>query len=469
MEMDEKRRELLRNIPKMDEILSILDRQKILESASRNIVLNICRAVLEQVRAAILANTLTDQALLDPERLATEILSRVNGLRRNNLRQVVNATGILLHTNLGRAPLPEEALENIANVSRGYSNLEYNLERGKRGLRYDHLTGVLRELTGAEDALVVNNNAAAVLLVLNTLSNGMESIVSRGELIEIGGEFRIPEIMKKSGASLREVGTTNRTRLADYEKAIGDNTALIMKVHPSNYRIMGFTEEAELSDLVGLGRKMNIPVFNDLGSGCLIDLEKFGLMKEPTVQEIVKTGADVISFSGDKLLGGPQAGIIIGRSDIIGDIKSNPLNRALRIDKLTLAALESTLRIYLKPEEALKKLRGLHCLTESVEDVAKRARKLCSILRRLALRDISLEIREGKSLSGGGALPLQEIPTVLIVLKSEKLKAEHIEKGLRNAEIPVITRIMEDEVLMDLRTISESEYKIIEKAFGEIA
>jgi len=469
MEMDEDRRELLRSIPKMDEILSILDRRNVLESASRNIVLKICRAVLDEVRSSILANTLSDRGLLDPERLSAVIASRLDALKRNNLRQVVNATGILLHTNLGRAPLPEEAIENIINVSRGYSNLEYNLETGKRGVRYDHVTDVLRELTGAEDALVVNNNAAAVLLVLNTLSNGMESIVSRGELIEIGGEFRIPEIMKKSGAVLREVGTTNRTRLADYEKAIGENTALVMKVHPSNYRIMGFTEEAELSELVGLGRKMNIPVFNDLGSGCLIDLEQFGLMKEPTVQEIVKTGADIICFSGDKLLGGPQAGIIIGRSDLIGDIKSNPLNRALRIDKLTLAALESTLRIYLKPEDALKKLRGLQCLTESVEDVAKRARKLCSILRRLVLRDISLEIREGKSLSGGGALPLQEIPTVLIVLKSEKLKAEHIEKALRNAEIPVITRIMEDEVLMDLRTISESEYKIIEKAFREIS
>lgn len=467
--MDEDRRELLRSIPKMDEILSILDRRNVLESASRNIVLKICRTVLDEVRSSILANTLSDRGLLDPERLSAVIASRLDALKRNNLRQVVNATGILLHTNLGRAPLPEEAIENIINVSRGYSNLEYNLETGKRGVRYDHVTDVLRELTGAEDALVVNNNAAAVLLVLNTLSNGMESIVSRGELIEIGGEFRIPEIMKKSGAVLREVGTTNRTRLADYEKAIGENTALVMKVHPSNYRIMGFTEEAELSELVGLSRKMNIPVFNDLGSGCLIDLEQFGLMKEPTVQEIVKTGADIVCFSGDKLLGGPQAGIIIGRSDLIGDIKSNPLNRALRIDKLTLAALESTLRIYLKPEDALKKLRGLQCLTESVEDVAKRARKLCSILRRLALRDISLEIREGKSLSGGGALPLQEIPTVLIVLKSEKLKAEHIEKALRNAEIPVITRIMEDEVLMDLRTISESEYKIIEKAFREIS
>jgi len=467
--MDETRRELLKKIPKMDEILSILERQKILESASRNIVLKICRTVLEEARSAILSNRLSDQAILDPERISLEIMSRIDGLKRNSLRKVVNATGILLHTNLGRAPLPEEVLENIADVSRGYSNVEYNIETGKRGLRYDHLTGVLRELTGAEDVLVVNNNAAAVLLVLNTLSNGMESIVSRGELIEIGGEFRIPEIMKKSGAILREVGTTNRTRLADYEKAVGENTALLMKVHPSNYRIMGFTEEAELSDLVALGRRMNIPVFNDLGSGCLIDLEKFGLMKEPTVQEIVKTGTDIICFSGDKLLGGPQAGIIIGRSDLIGDIKANPLNRALRIDKLTLAALESTLRIYLKPEEALRKLRGLRSLTEPVEDVAKRARRLCAILRRSAPKEISFEIREGRSLSGGGALPLQEIPTVLIVLKSGKLKAEHIESALRNAKIPVITRIMEDEVLMDLRTINEGEFKIIDKAFREIS
>lgn len=467
--MDETCRELLKKIPKMDEILSILERQKILESASRNIVLKICRTVLEEVRSAILSNCLSDQAILDPERISFEIMSRIDGLKRNSLRKVVNATGILLHTNLGRAPLPEEALENIADVSRGYSNLEYNIETGKRGLRYDHLTGVLRELTGAEDVLVVNNNAAAVLLVLNTLSNGMESVVSRGELIEIGGEFRIPEIMKKSGAILKEVGTTNRTRLVDYEKAVGENTALLMKVHPSNYRIMGFTEEAELSDLVALGRRMNIPVFNDLGSGCLIDLEKFGLMKEPTVQEIVKTGTDIICFSGDKLLGGPQAGIIIGRSDLIGDIKANPLNRALRIDKLTLAALESTLRIYLKPEEALRKLRGLRSLTEPVEDVAKRAKKLYSVLRRSAPRELSFGIRHGKSLSGGGALPLQEIPTVLIVVKSEKLRAEHIEKALRNAEIPIITRIMEDEVLMDLRTISEGEFKIIEKAFRIIS
>lgn len=467
--MDENRRDLLKKIPKMDEILSILDRQNIMGSASRKIVLKAAREVLAEARSAILARALSDQELLDPERLAGTVVSRLGRLKMNNLRQVVNATGILLHTNLGRAPLPEEAINNIAGVSRGYSNLEYNLESGKRGVRYDHVTDVLRELTGAEDALVVNNNAAAVLLVLNTLSEGMESIVSRGELIEIGGEFRIPEIMKKSGAILREVGTTNRTRIADYEKAMGDRTALIMKVHPSNYRIMGFTEEAGLSDLVDLGRRMNIPVFNDLGSGCLIDLEKFGLMKEPTVQEVVKTGADVISFSGDKLLGGPQAGIIIGRSDIIDDIRANPLNRAVRIDKLTLAALESTLRIYLKPEEALLRLRGLRSLTEPVESVAKRARKLCSILRRSAPREISLKIREGRSLSGGGALPLQEIPTALIVLKSEKFKAEQIEKALRNAETPVIARIMEDEVLLDLRTVNEGEFKIIEKALREIS
>lgn len=467
--MDEDRRELLRDIPKMDEILSILDRLKVLESTSRNIVLKICREVLDEVRSSILAKALSDRKLLDPERLGSVIASRLDALKRNNLRRVVNATGILLHTNLGRAPLPDEAIENMINVSRGYSNLEYSLEAGKRGVRYDHVTGVLRELTGAEDALVVNNNAAAVLLVLNTLSNGMESIVSRGELIEIGGEFRVPEIMKKSGAVLREVGTTNRTRLSDYEKAIGENTALIMKVHPSNYRIMGFTEEAALADLVGLGRKMNVPVFNDLGSGCLIDLEQFGLMKEPTVQEIVKAGTDVVSFSGDKLLGGPQAGIIIGRSDLIADIKANPLNRALRIDKLTLAALESTLRIYLKPEEALRKLRGLSCLTEPVDGVAKRAKKLCSALRRAAPGDFAFETREGKSLSGGGALPMQEIPTVLVVVKSGKFKAGQIENVLRHAETPVIARIAEDEVLIDLRTVSEDEFKIIEKSFREIS
>ncbi len=467
--MDEDRRELLRSIPKMDEILSILDRRKVLKSASRKIVLKICRAVLEEMRSSILANAISDRAQLDPEKLGSVVESRLAGLKKNNLRQVVNATGILLHTNLGRAPLPEESLENIITVSRGYSNLEYNLETGKRGVRYDHVTDILCELTGAEDALIVNNNAAAVLLVLNTLSNGMEAIVSRGELIEIGGEFRIPEIMKKSGAVLREVGTTNRTRLADYEKAIGENTALIMKVHPSNYRIMGFTEEAELSVLVGLGQKMNIPVFNDLGSGCLIDLEQFGLQKEPTVQEIVSTGADVISFSGDKLLGGPQAGIIIGRSDLIGNIKSNPLNRALRIDKLTLAAIESTLRLYLKPDEAVRKLRGLRCLTEPVEDVAKRARRLCSALRRSTGDKFSFRTREGKSLSGGGALPLQEIPTFLVVVKSGKFKAEQIEKSLRFSETPVITRIEDDEVLLDLRTISDGELKVIEKAFREIS
>ena len=467
--MNEDRRELLRKIPKMDEIISVLEGRGIFKRASRNIVLKICRSVTEGIRSDILADKPVDAGALDPEGLAGKVVSRLENLRKDSLQRVVNATGILLHTNLGRAPLPEEAISNVANVSRGYSNLEYDLNKGKRGLRYDHVTEILCELTGAEDALVVNNNAAAVLLVLNTLSNGMESIVSRGELIEIGGEFRVPEIMKKSGAILHEVGTTNRTRIADYEKAVSDRTALIMKVHPSNYRIMGFTEEAELHELVGLGEKMNVPVFNDLGSGCLVDLEKYGLMKEPTVQEVVKTGAGVVSFSGDKLLGGPQAGIIVGRSELIADIKSNPLNRALRIDKLTLAALESTLRLYLNPEEAVGKLRGLRSLTEPLESVEKRARKLLSALRRTANAGISCEIRQGKSLSGGGALPLQEIATCLIVVRSSRFSADHIEKALRRSDPPIIARIFEDEVLLDLRTIDTGEFKAVEKAFAGIS
>lgn len=467
--MDEESRALLRKIPKMDDILAELDRRKVFESASRSLVLKICRTLTDELRTAIREGKLFGDDALAAGKVADSVLARIAALKDYRLKPVINATGILLHTNLGRAPLPEEALENMTAVSRGYSNLEYDLRGGRRGLRYDNLTDILCELTGAEDALVVNNNAAAVLLVLNTLSNGMESIVSRGELIEIGGEFRIPEIMKKSGAVLREVGTTNRTRLADYEKAVSESTALIMKVHPSNYRIVGFAEETGLPELVGLGKRMNIPVFNDLGSGCLVDLERYGLMREPTVQEVVGAGTDIVTFSGDKLLGGPQAGIIVGRSDLLREIKSNPLNRALRIDKLTLAALESVLRIYLHPENAVEKLRGLKSLTEPVEQVAKRAKKLIGLLRRGLPPGFTIEMRPGKSLSGGGALPTQEIPTVLLVVKSAGMGAEAIEKRLRFAETPVIARILEEEVLLDPRTICEAEFPAVEKAFKGIA
>ena len=292
---------------------------------------------------------------------------------------MINATGVILHTNLGRAPLCREAIERVVEVARGYSNLEYDLEKGERGLRYDHVRGLLCALTGAEDALVVNNNAAAVLLVLNALSEGKEAIVSRGELIEIGGEFRIPDVMEKSGARLREVGTTNRTRLSDYERAIVPETGIILKVHTSNFRIMGFTEEADLASLVALGKKHHLPVVDDLGSGCLIELDRYGLEREPTVRDCLAAGADVVTFSGDKLLGGPQAGIILGKREFLERIRKNPLNRALRIDKLTLAALEATMVKYLRPAEALADIRVLRALTEPVADVKKRAKRLAAI------------------------------------------------------------------------------------------
>jgi L-seryl-tRNA(Ser) seleniumtransferase len=323
------------------------------------------RDVVQKLRDKIL--TAADRQLpalsSDTASAARSVEGIIAGLHRYKLRRLVNATGVILHTNLGRAPLCPEALDRILEVGRGYSNLEFDLEQGVRGLRYDHVSRLICMLTGAEDALIVNNNAAAVLLTLNTLAEHKEAIVSRGELIEIGGEFRIPDVMTKSNSILREVGTTNRTRLADYEKAVGPNTGVILKVHTSNYRIVGFTEEAELVPLVALGKKHGIPVFDDLGSGCLIDLAAFGLQHEPTVREVLASGVDVVTFSGDKLLGGPQAGIIVGKKDIVAQIKKNPLNRALRIDKFTLAALEATLMHYLTPEEAPQMLRSLKALT----------------------------------------------------------------------------------------------------------
>ncbi|MEQ8181210.1 MAG: L-seryl-tRNA(Sec) selenium transferase, partial [Smithellaceae bacterium] len=343
----------------------------------------------------------------------------------------------------------------------GYSNLEFDLAKGERGQRYDHVSSLICALTGGEDALIVNNNAAAVLLVLNTLAEGKEAIVSRGELIEIGGEFRIPEIMQKSGSILREVGTTNRTRLEDYENAVNADTGLILKVHTSNFRIVGFTEEADIESLAALGRSRGIPVMDDLGSGCLIDLEQFGLQHEPTVRETLNAGSDVVTFSGDKLLGGPQAGIIVGKKDILEKIKKNPLNRALRIDKFTLAALEATLMHYLVPEAAPLKLRALKALTESPATVKKRALKLMARLRKENLDALQFFLREDFAAAGGGSLPTQKIPTILVGIKSGKMPAGKMEEKLRKVEVPVIVRTDKDEILIDLRTVAEDEFAFI--------
>ncbi|HPD57330.1 MAG TPA: L-seryl-tRNA(Sec) selenium transferase [Smithellaceae bacterium] len=468
--MDKKTKRLLKELPKIDELLLLLEKQDVYALAPRALVKEICRKTVQALREKITGGRkdARDAIVLEAKDVAGKIYQNIKNLHTYNLRRVVNATGVILHTNLGRAPLCPEALQRINEVGRGYSNLEFDLTRGERGQRYDHASRLLCALTGAEDALIVNNNAAAVLLVINTLAEGKEAIVSRGELIEIGGEFRIPEVMSKSATRLREVGTTNRTRLKDYEKAINKETGLIMKVHTSNYRIIGFTEEAEIEELVTLGKKKRIPVMNDLGSGCLINLENYGLEHEPTVREVLKAGVDVVTFSGDKLLGGPQAGIIVGGKKILAKIKKNPLNRALRIDKFTLAALEATLMHYLDAAQAVKKLRPLKALTEPVADVKIRARKLFNKLQKENYAGLELSLRDGFSTAGGGSLPTQKIPTVLIGIKSKKMSAGRIEEKLRALEMPVIVRVDKDEVLLDPRTVSEDEFVFIAEGLKNI-
>jgi len=468
--MDDKRKAMLKYLPKIDEVIGLLEKQGIYEKASREIILNTCRDVVQKLRDDIL--TAQDKHLptvaSDASAAARRVVEIVDDLYRYKLRRLVNATGVILHTNLGRAPLCPEALDRILEVGRGYSNLEFNLARGERGLRYDHVSRLICVLAGAEDALIVNNNAAAVLLVLNTLAENKEAIVSRGELIEIGGEFRIPDVMTKSNSILREVGTTNRTRLADYEKAIGPNTGVILKVHTSNYRIVGFTEEAELTPLVALGKQHNIPVFDDLGSGCLIDLEPFGLTHEPTVREVLASEVDVVTFSGDKLLGGPQAGIIVGKKDLLARVKKNPLNRALRIDKFTLAALEATLMHYLAGANAAVQLRSLKALTEPLSDVKKRARKLASRLNKADIPGLTFEIREDAAAAGGGSLPTQVIPSVVVAVKHATIPSGRMESKLRQVTTPVIVRVNENEILLDLRTVAEEEFCFVIDGLREI-
>jgi len=461
--MNEQVQALLRGLPKIDEILLILEKRNLESRAPREIIRAVCREAVENLRQSIIRKKGDEGKMRLPRaaEMAMLVEERIRALHRPRLRRVINATGVILHTNLGRAPLCREAMEQLVAVSEGYSNLEFDLKRGERGVRYDHVRELLSILSGAEDALVVNNNAAAVLLALNTLAEGREVIVSRGELVEIGGEFRIPEIMEKSGARLREVGATNRTRLVDYERAISPETGLILKVHSSNFKMVGFTEETSLEELVALGKKHQIPVMYDVGSGCFIDLAGYGLPGEPIVREVAAGGVDVLTFSGDKMLGGPQAGIIIGRRSLLDQIKRNPLNRALRIDKLTLAALEATLRLYLNPTEAVNRLRILKALTEPLGDVTRRARKLLGMVKRILPMSFSLALRPGVSMVGGGALPGESIPTMLLGIRIAGLSAARLEEGLRRLEIPIIARVANDELLLDLRTVAEDELKLI--------
>ena len=400
----------------------------------------------------------------DPiERLTREIVGTLSRVGVFSLRPVVNATGVVLHTNLGRAVMSDLALARLGAVGRAYSNLELDLATKERGSRYSHVEAVLRRLSGAEDALVVNNNAAAVLLALETLAHGKEVVVSRGELIEIGGEFRIPDIMLRSGARLREVGTTNRTHLRDYAEAIGPDTGLLLKVHTSNYRVVGFTADVSSRALAALGRERGIPVMEDLGSGSFVDLRPWGFPYEPTVPEVVGAGVDLVSFSGDKLLGGPQAGLVVGTRALVGRLKKNPWNRALRIDKFTIAALEATLHAY-EAGTALATIPTLRLLTEPLPSIRRRAKRLLARLDARVRGRLAAAVVDDRSQVGGGALPTVELPTAALAVGATGAAARDLDEALRRGTPPVIGRIADDRLLLDCRTILPDDVSIVASA-----
>jgi len=451
---------LLKHLPKVDSILSHKEILSLSGSIPDLIVKEAVRDEIDNLRALVLSGVISDAKDLAPDVVAKASVLRSMEAYKPKLRRVINATGVVVHTNLGRSPLPDDALRQIGLVSSGYSTLEYDVESGKRGSRDDLIEDLLCRLTGAQAATVVNNNAAAVMLVLREMAAGRGVIVSRGELVEIGGSFRIPDVMEASGARLVEVGTTNRTRIGDYSRAVTDEVALLLKVHTSNYRIVGFAEEAGIDELVELGRKTKVPVAVDLGSGSLVDMRDVGLFHhEPTVAEILKSGADVVTFSGDKLLGGPQAGIIVGKKQFIDPIRKNPMKRALRVGKLTLAALESVLRLYLDPHTVAEKIPTLKMISASRNNVAQRARRFA---RRLADLPVNISFVPSVSKVGGGSLPLEEMPTVLIALESETISAQALEGRLRKQTPPVVGRIVDDRLCLDLRTVASRELSLLE-------
>jgi L-seryl-tRNA(Ser) seleniumtransferase len=463
---------LLRGLPSVDSLLKSKEGELWLSEYPRVLVLRVIRENLDRVREEIKKGSLTNIPNLRTH-LVSLITEGLQKASKFSLRQVINATGIVIHTNLGRSVLSIKAIVNLLNVARSYSNLEYDLKEGKRGKRYVHVVGLLKEITGAEDAFVVNNNAGAVFITLNSLAFGKEVIVSRGELVEIGGSFRMPDVMKMSGAILREIGTTNKTHLYDYEKAINENTGLIMKVHRSNFRISGFVEEVSSQELVALGKKHNIPVVFDLGSGCLIDLKKYGIPDEPTVQEVLKTGVDIVTFSGDKLLGGPQAGIILGRKEYIERLRRSPLARVLRVDKFTLSGLEATLYEYLDEEGAIEAIPTLRMLLEPPDKIKKRAQEISRRLKKeIGGEELSskalINIEEDFSQAGGGSLPEINLKTYCVAIKPLRMTCNQLEERLRLADPPVIARLKEDRLLLDARTIMDEDIGSLVQALAGV-
>ncbi|MCP3927574.1 MAG: L-seryl-tRNA(Sec) selenium transferase [Bacteroidetes bacterium] len=463
--MDDKKR-LLRALPKVDECIDLVEK-KVSSVSPSSLIKIVIQKCIETERRAILNNEGSiQQKSLDE--WCDVFLIALKKKQRNNLRKVINGSGVVIHTNLGRSLLSKVATDRLLDAGAHYTNLEFNLQTGKRGSRYSLVEDIICELTGAEAALVVNNNAAAVLLVLDSLAKGKEAIVSRGQLVEIGGSFRIPDVMAKSGAKLVEVGATNRTHLKDYEDAITDNTALLLKVHTSNFRIIGFTSEVPAAEMVELVKGKEISVMEDLGSGCLVDLSSYGLPKEPTVQEVVRSGVDVVTFSGDKLLGGPQSGIIVGKKKIIDRIKKNPLNRALRIDKFTLATLESTFRNYYDLPTALSNIPTLAMLTQSSDQIKKRSTKVFDTINEKVAEQCKVELVPTVSRVGGGALPEYSLESWAIELQPAKVGVNVLEKQFRKLNVPIIGRIENEKFLIDFRTVQDQELNVLSDMLIEV-
>jgi L-seryl-tRNA(Ser) seleniumtransferase len=458
--------EILRQLPSVDEVLEQPTVKLLINSYPRQLVVDGIRSIIDNYRQHLLS--IPEEKLSNISVSISQILPQIEEWLAQHyapsLKRVINATGIVIHTNLGRSILSEEARKALNEAASFYTNLEFNLEKGIRGSRHMHVEELLVRITAAEAALVVNNNAAAVLLALSALAKGKETIVSRGQLVEIGGSFRIPDIMRQSGSTLVEVGTTNKTYISDYRAAVNENTALLLKVHPSNFRMVGFTQEVSLEELVELGCELGLPVMEDLGSGVLVDLTEYGIAYEPTVQQSIKAGADVVTFSGDKLLGGPQAGIIVGRRRYIEVMKKHPLARALRIDKLSLAALSATLRSYLDLNRAIKENPTLYMITKPIKELKREATK---IARKLAefKKQLEVSVEREVSRAGGGSLPLADLPTYVVSIKPKALSINKLETSLRSYNPPIIVRIKEDKILIDPRTLQKGEEKIIYQAF----
>ncbi|EEA84322.1 L-seryl-tRNA(Sec) selenium transferase [Peptacetobacter hiranonis DSM 13275] len=454
------KKELFKMLPSVDEVLSQKEIEELIEKYPRSIVLESIREVIDINRKTIVAIKTEEEAekfSLTMEKVIEETERKARDNYALSLKKVINGTGTVLHTNLGRSLISEKIKDEIWTAASRYSNLEYDLEKGERGSRYVHLTDMIKRLTGAEDVLVVNNNAAAVMLVLSTMAKGGEAIVSRGELVEVGGSFRIPSVMALSGADLVEIGATNKTHLKDYEEAITENTRALMKVHTSNYRIMGFTESISVAELVELGKKYNLPVIEDLGSGVFIDLSKYGLEYEPTVLDSIHRGADIVTFSGDKMLGGAQAGIIVGKKKYISAMKKNQLTRALRVDKLTICALEATLRMYLDEEEAVKNIPTLNMITMPMEELERKANLLYAEIEKLNL-DADVHIEECLSQVGGGSMPLETMKSRGIAITPNNMNVSTLERKLRLSDSHIIARVYDNKYVLDVRTIFEDEF-----------